>query len=178
MKVGLLLNKELQHIPTPFKNSYKVERNKLFCRNREIEYAILLKKCQKLFKEINVKKLDSNSNHKNVFSIPKENCSKKIRTNLDLPFINIPNLKLDNTNIKSQKENDSFRQNKKIMKKRNSVNLENENKTMNSYRAKSNNNRQCKKNNQLTEKINRRYNMFEKTLNKLKKPLFHQKFDA
>ena len=175
MKVGLLLNKELENIPSTFKNSYKVERNIFFCKNREIEDSILLKKCQTIFKELNFKK--SNTNHKDIFSASKEHFPKKMRTTVELPIINIPNLKLDNIYNKSQKENNFLRNNINTITSMGIVNKENGNKTFNDYRAKSNNKKNRRKKNKLTDKINRRYNMFEKTLNKLKKPIFAPKND-
>ena len=108
----------------------------------------------------NTKQSSNNNNflkqyktQKYLFSEPKNN-SKKTRTTTDLPSINIPNL--NSVNLKNEKT-----------KKSNTHKIIKSSSTKKIYKNQS----------KLDEIIIRRYNMFDKTLNKLKKPLFINNFD-
>ena len=170
MRVGKLLNKEIKDIPG-IKNRYKVERCKLKEKRREIEQNILMKKCQNFFEELNSIKSkyqndipNSIRSQKNIFSLPKEN-SRKIRTTVELPLLSIPNLKLSST--KNEKNS---------QKSRNKENLDVRTLDMiKSFSTKKIGNNKNK--NKYHERIHRRYNMFDKTLSKLKKPIFNQNLD-
>jgi len=162
MKVGKILNKEIKDIPG-IKNPYKVERCISKEKRREIEQNLLMKKCQKFFEELNTIKSkyqnipNSIRSQKNIFSVPKEN-SKKMRTTVELPLLSIPNLKL---NSSKNEKNREFSRNKE--------NLEIKTQEMiKSFSTKKFGNSK----NKYHERIHRRYNMFDKTLNKLKKPIF------
>ena len=172
MKVGSLLNKEIEHIPS-FKNNYKVQRCKLKVKNKEIEQNLLLKKCQNFFKEIN----NNNNNKKNDnnwVSTDKFIFPNKTKTAINLPFIVIPNLKLESINKNKKNSIDKNKisnsaKNTKIQKTRNKNNNITKSKTT-EKRIKTN----CK----INERFNRRYYLIEKTLNKLKKPLFYNHFQS
>jgi hypothetical protein len=167
MRVGKLLNKEIKDIPG-IKNPYKVERCLSKEKRREIEQNLLMKKCQNFFEELNTIKLkyqnnipNSNRSQKNIFSVPKEN-TRKMKTTVELPLLSIPNLKFNST------------KNGKIREySRNKENLEMKTHEMiKSFSTKKFCN--SKNKNKYHERIHRRYNMFDKTLNKLKKPIFIQ----
>ena len=160
MRVGKLLDKEIKDIPG-IKNPYKVERCLSKEKRREIEQNLLMKKCKNFFEELNTIKSkyqnnfhNSNRSQKNLFSVPKD--SRKIRTTVELPLLSIPNLKLNSTKNEKNKENLEI----KIydLKKSFSTKKFGNSKNKNKYH----------------ERIHRRYNMFDKTLNKLKKPIFTQ----
>jgi len=165
MKVGFLLNKEIENIPN-FKNKYKVQRCKLNVMNKEIEQNLLLKKSRNFFKEINNKKNDNN--YDKLISL------NRIKTTIDLPKIIIPNLKLESINLnkknsidKNKRPNSAkYIKNTKIQKSR----------IKNNNIIKSKTTKKIIKTNKINEIFNRRYHLLEKTLNKLKKPLFYSKF--
>ena len=161
MRVGKLLNKEIKDIPG-IKNPYKVERCISKEKQREIEQNLLMKKCQKFFEELNIIKLkyqnnfhNSNISQKNIFSVPKDN-SRKIRTTVELPLLSIPNLKINSTKNEKNKENLEIKV-CDLIKSFSTSKIGN-----------------SKNKNKYHERIHRRYNMFDKTLNKLKKPIFIQ----
>ena len=173
MKVGVILNKEVQNLPD-MKNNYKVKRNKLKIKNREIEQELLFKKCQNFFKEINIKKSQNINN--NLFSPPKNIFPQKLKTTIALPLINIPNLEFVNINLNKKNEqiNNSFRKNKVSNSSTNIIKI-NQKKKM---RLKTESTIKKKKiKNIFSERINKRLRMYEKTLNKLRKPLFVTKFE-
>ena len=160
MRVGKLLNKEIKDIPG-IKNPYKVERCLSKEKRREIEQNLLMKKCKNFFEELNTIKSKylnnfpkSNWSQKNIFSVPKD--SRKIRTTVELPLLSIPNLKINSTKNEKNKENLEIKVCDLI--KSFSTNKIGNSKNKNKYH----------------ERIHRRYNMFDKTLNKLKKPIFTQ----
>ena len=167
MRVGKLLNKEIKDIPG-IKNPYKVERCISKEKRIEIEQNLLMKKCQKFFEELNTIKSKYQNNipnsiksQINIFSVPKDN-SRKTRTTVELPLLSVANLKLYSTKNEKNREYS-----------RNKENLEIKTHYMvKSFSTKKIDN--SKNKNKYHERINRRYNMFDKTLNKLKKPIFIQ----
>jgi len=171
MRVGKLLNKEIKDIPG-IKNPYKVERCMSKEKRREIEQNLLMKKCQKFFEELNtIKSKYQNQNNipnsirsqNNIFSVPKEN-SRRMRTTIELPLLSIPNLK---SNSSKNNKNREFSRNKE--------NLEHKTQDIfKSFSTKKIGNSKNKNKNKYHERIHRRYNMFDKTLSKLKKPIFIQ----
>ena len=165
MRVGKLLDKEIKDIPG-IKNPYKVERCLSKEKRREIEQNLLMKKCKNFFEELNTIKSkyqnnfhNSNRSQKNIFLVPKEN-SRKIRTTVELTLLSIPNLKLNSTKNEKNRECSENKENLEIKAY---------------YIIKSFSTKKIGKNkNKYHERIHRRYNMFDKTLNKLKKPIFTQ----
>ena len=185
MKVGLILNKDVKDLPN-LKNNFKIQRNKLKEKNREIEYKILFKKCHNFFKEMGFKNHIININNinndipKNNFpdklktstALPRINFPNKLKTSIVLPLINIPNLELEKikNNIKGKNENNSPSKNK-LPKSEKNINH------INKTNIKSISMKKTKKpKNIYMEKINKRLKMHQKTLDKLKKPLFVQRF--
>jgi hypothetical protein len=169
MRVGKLLNKEIIDIPGR-KNPYKVERCISKEKQREIEQNLLMKKCQKFFEELNIIKLkyqnqnnypNSIRSQKNIFSLPKEN-SRKMGKTIELPSLSISNIKLN-----SSKNN----KNREISRNKENLVIKTDNMIISFSTKKIGNN---KNKNKYHERIHRRYNMFDKTLNKLKKPIFTQ----
>jgi len=181
MRVGHLLNKNRKKSKDfpEIKNTCKIEKIKLKEKSKEIEINILLKKSELCFKEINNTKsmkylnedIDdihfSKKGKKTFYSVPKNNYSLKMKTSVELPTINVPKLKLD---LKEEKEKLSNQQT--INSCRNKV----ESKDCNMFKSYSSK-RLEKSKNELRERMNRRYNNFDKTLNKLKKSIFSQKND-
>ena len=179
MKVGLLLNKEVKDFPI-LKNNFRIERNKLKEINREIEHKILFKNCHNFFKEIGFKNQINNTNNnvsKNIFpdkskasrALPLISLPYKLKTSIVLPLISIPNLELDSkkSNEKCINENNSAIKNT----------LPNSEKNIKKIHNKSISMKKTKKpNNIFIEKINKRLKIHQRTLDKLKKPLFVQKF--
>ena len=176
MRVGHLLNKnknKAKDLPE-IKNTCKIEKVKLKEKNKEIEINILLKKSELFFKEINHTKylnddIDdihfSKKEKKDFYSVPKNNYSLKLKTSVELPTINVPNLKMV---LKEEKEKNNNQQ--IIDAHRNKIESENCN-LFKSYSYK----RLRNSKNELGERMNRRYNNFDKTLNKLKKSIFSKK---
>ena len=169
MRVGKLLNKEIKDIPG-IKNPYKVERCISKEKQREIEQNLLMKKCQKFFEELNIIKLkyqnqnnypNSIRSQKNIFSLPKEN-SRKMGKTIELPSLSISNIKLN-----SSKNNN----NREISRNKENLVIKTDNMIISFSTKKIGNNKNI---NKYHERIHRRYNMFDKTLNKLKKPIFIQ----
>lgn len=175
MKVGLLLNKDIENLPS-IKNKYKIKRNKLNVKTREIEQELLFKKCQKFFKEMNIKKSNNIKNNNNILFPPRNNIPKKLKTTIGLPFINIPNLKLDNINLNTRNNQVNFsqRKSKAAVSSTNIKNLSQKKK----INLKSNSSIKIRKSkNIFNERINKRLSMYEKTLIKLRKPIFLTKFE-
>ena len=173
MKVGLILNKEVRNLPD-MKNNYKVKRNKLKIKNREIEQELLFKKCQNFFKEINIKK-EHNINN-NLFPNPKNIFPQKLKTTIALPLISIPNLEFVNINLNKKNEqiNNSVRNNKVSYSSTNIIKINQKKKMCLKIESTI---KKKKIKNIFSERINKRLRMYEKTINKLKKPLFMTKFE-
>ena len=173
MRVGLLLKKDVRNLPD-MKNNYKVKRNKLKIKSREIEQELLFKKCQNFFKEINIKKAQNINN--NLPSSQKNFFSQKLKTTITLPLISIPNLELDNINLSKKNEqiNNSVRKNKVSNSSINIIKINQKKKIC--LKAESITKKKKTKN-IFFERINKRLRMHEKTLNKLRKPLFATKFE-
>jgi hypothetical protein len=182
MRVGHLLNKDTKkekELPE-IKNKCKIEKIKLKEKNKEIELNILLKKSELCFKEINHTKSLKNLNDdldeihfskkgkKSFYSVPKNNYSLKIKASVELPTINVPKLKLDLQEEEKEKNN-----NQQVI---NSCRNKIESKDYNMFKSNSMK-RLGKSRNELRERMNRRYNNFDKTLNKLKKSIFSTKND-
>ncbi len=182
MRVGQLLNKNTKKTKDfpEIKNTCKIGKVKLKEKSKEIEINILLKKSELCFKEINHNKslkylnddIDdvhiSKKGRKTFYSVPKNNYSLKLKTSVELPTINVPKLKLD---LKEEKEKYS---NQQVINSCRNKKLESEDGNLfKSYSTK----RLRKSKNELRERMNRRYNNFDKTLNKLKKSIFAQKND-
>ena len=172
MKVGILLNKEMKNLPNL--NKYKIERNKSKEKNKEIEQILFFRNCKKFFKEMSMRKTIGNINN-NIISPPKYCNSKKLNTTIDLPLIIIPNLNLDKININEAKkqENNLLKKAKIPNSSRLVKNLNQEEKV----KIKSNTAQKRKKSkNIFMQRYNKRFKLYEKTLNNLRKPLFSQKF--
>ena len=185
MKVGLLLNKDVKDLPN-LNNNFKIQRNKLKEKNREIEHKILFKKCHNFFKEMGFKNQINNINNinnnipRNIFpdklktsrALPRINFPDRLKTSIALPLINIPNLEIENinNNEKSKNENNSLSKNILPKSEKNINHISKTNiKSISMKKAK-------KPKNIYLEKINKRLKMHQKTLEKLKKPLFVQRF--
>ena len=182
MKVGLLLNKDIKDLPN-LKNNIKIERSKLKEKNREIEYKILFKKCHNFFKEMGFKNQVNNNNNnisKNIFpeklktsrALPIVNFPNKLKTAIALPLINIHNLELENINNNEKSKNEKKFLNKNTLKKPDKTN-----KLKSAINIKSISMKKNKKiKNIYIEKINKRLKLHQKTIDKLKKPSFVQRF--
>ena len=181
MKVGILLNKEVKDLPN-LKNNFKIQRNKLKEKNREIENKILFKKCHNFFKEIEFKNQVNNINNnasKSIFpnklktssALPIISFQNRLKTSIALPLISIPSLELENiNNEKNKNDNNSFSKDTFPKSEKNITCLTKINiKSISIKKTK-------KPKNIFIERINKRLNMNQKTLDKLKKPLFVQRF--
>ena len=181
MRVGHLLNKNTKKSKDfpEIKNTCKIEKVKLKEKSKEIEINILLKKSELCFKEINLTKslktlnddIDdihiSTKGRKTFYSVPKNNYSLKMKTSVELPSINMHKINMD---LKEEKEKNNNQQ--AINSCRNRLD-DDDGKFYKSYSSK----RLGKSKNELRERMNRRYNNFDKTLNKLKKSIFSPKND-
>ena len=179
MKVGILLNKEIKNMPG-FKTQYKVERNKSKETYKEIEQQLFWKNCQKFFNEVNNKRSD-----RNIFSIDKTNINNKTKTKttVNLPMIMPPHLKIENpsinkTNISkfgSDPEDNTPNSSRNTINTTNNEKTRNKTKTKLILRAKTSE-KHKKFTNKINANIHRRYNLLAKKINKIKKPLFYNKF--
>ena len=183
MKVGILLNKDVKDLPN-LKNNFKIQRNKLKEKNREIEHKILFKKCHNFFKEIGFKNqinnINNNNASKSIFpnklktssALPIINFQNRLKTSIALPLISIPSLELENINKgKNKNDNNSFSKDT-LPKSEKSINCLTKIKNIKSISMK----KTKKPKNIFIERINKRLKMNQKTLDKLKKPLFVQRF--
>ena len=181
MRVGHLLNKtrnKSKDFPE-IKNTCKIDKIKLKEKNKEIEINILLKKSELCFKEINHTKslkylnddIDdihfSKKGKKTFYSVPKNNYSLNLKSSVEFPAINVPKLKLD---LKEEKEKIN---NQQVI---NSCRNKNISEDCNMFKSLSSK-KMKKSKNELRERMNRRYNNFDKTLNKLKKSIFSKQND-
>ena len=177
MKVGILLNKDIKNMPS-FKTQYKVERNKSKETYKEIEQQLFLKNCQKFFKEVNNKRSD-----RNIFSIDKTNINSKTKTTVNLPIIMPLHLKNENptinkTNISkfsSDPEDNTPNSSRNSINTTTNKKARNKTKTKLILRAKTSE-KHKKFTNKINANIHRRYNLLTKKINKIKKPLFYNKF--